>query len=81
MFRRAQRLCKQAYDGSKKYYHNNPFKQYIEKYGERPRFFEEKGSTSVWPLVLGIVLVPLVLTPTYIDYFVMKDRKNGDGKI
>jgi hypothetical protein len=61
---------------------SNDYETYLTKYGERPRYFQEnQQKINFIPFLLVVGVVPLILTPQYINYWIMTERKHGDRKI
>jgi len=87
-------FCNKTKNFAKRSYHNNPFKKYVEQYGDRPDFLKEakdlktlftpheRQSFDYYGAIrIGVFfafLTPL-LVPLYYDYLIMEDRKNGDS--
>ncbi|KAG2382202.1 hypothetical protein C9374_005404 [Naegleria lovaniensis] len=55
--------------------------KYFNEYGSRPEYLQNKRKTSVLPLFLAAGLVPLVLTPMFVDYWIRSDREHGDPNL
>ncbi len=68
----------------RRYSKSDIYQNYLLKYGERPRYIEEnrkKISKNLISFLLIVGLVPLVITPQYINYWILDERKNGDRKL
>lgn len=55
--------------------------KYFNEYGSRPEYLQNKRKTSLLPLFLAGGLVPLVLTPMFVDYWIRSDREHGDPNL
>ncbi|KAL9644747.1 hypothetical protein ABK040_012401 [Willaertia magna] len=52
--------------------------KFFNEYGTRPEYLEQKRKTKFFPLFLVGGLVPLVLSPLFVDTWIRKDRAEGD---